>query len=130
MFCCRGIGDGVKPAAGSVFGAVLSSVEIQAPSIHLLVFVIFSLMDSRSPLASLHGRSETAAFAVTYFGRPSGGFLAPAGGGPVAHALHVFFCVVSVAIAIPQCGRKKPRASPFLSHSIEIPSSRAASEIL
>src|SRR5687767_9593298 len=49
MFRCRGIMDGVKPAAGSVSGAVLSSVEIQAPSFHPLVFVIFSLMDSRSP---------------------------------------------------------------------------------
>src|SRR5215213_7466071 len=48
MFRCRGIIDGVKPVTGSVFGAVLSSVEIQVPSFHPLVFVIFSLMDSRS----------------------------------------------------------------------------------
>jgi hypothetical protein len=48
MLRCRGIEDGVKPATGSVFGAVFSSVEVQAPSSHPLVCVIFSLMDNRS----------------------------------------------------------------------------------
>jgi hypothetical protein len=48
MLRCRSTEYGVKPAAGSVSGAVLSSVEVQAPSFHPLNCVIFSLMDCRS----------------------------------------------------------------------------------
>jgi hypothetical protein len=40
-------------------------------------------------------------------------FLRPAGSGPVAHALQVFFCVVAVAIAVAKGGRK---VTPLLPH--------------
>lgn len=41
----------------------------------------------------------------TDLGRLSGGLLGPAGRAPVAHVLHVFFCMVAVAIAVAQGGR-------------------------
>jgi hypothetical protein len=103
----------MKPAAGSVFGAVLSSVEVQAPSFHPLVFVIFSLMDRRSYCSVTPYRFGTAVFAATDFGRRSNRFLGPAGSGPVAHALNIFFCVVAVAIAVAKSERK---VTAFLPH--------------
>src|SRR5687768_9887039 len=52
---------------------------------------------------SLPVRFGTAGFS-TELGRLSGGLLGPAGRAPVTHALHVFFCVVAVSIAVAQGG--------------------------
>jgi hypothetical protein len=114
MFRCRGIEDGVKPTTGSVLGAVFSSVEVQAPSFHTLVCVIFSVSWTVAhTLRSLPERFRTAGFAATDFGRLSDGFLDPAGRGPVSHALYVIFCVVAVAIAVAKSERK---VTPPLPH--------------
>jgi hypothetical protein len=113
MLRCRATREGVNPAAGPVFGAVFSSVEVQAPSFHLLAFVIFSLTDSRShpwvtpqPFRNRRIRRHQLRGLTNMF-------LRPAGSGPVAHALHIFFCVVAVAIAVAKCGRK---ITPLLPH--------------
>ncbi len=54
--------------------------------------------------------------------------LAPASS--FAHALYIFLGVVAVAVAVAEGRGKKPLLSPTLSHSAEMPISRAASEIL
>jgi hypothetical protein len=68
----------VKPTAGSAFGAVFSSVEIQAPSIHALIYVIFFSWTVAHTLGSLPERFGTARFDATDFGRPSDEFLGSA----------------------------------------------------
>src|SRR5215203_1544498 len=114
MVPCQRFKVGMKPASGSVFGAVFSSVEVQAPSFHPLVCPIFSLSWTVAhTLRLLSDRFGTAGFAATDFGRLSSRFLGPAKCGPVAHALHVFFCIVAVAIAVAKGGRK---VTPLLSH--------------
>ena len=49
---------------------------------------------------------------------------------PCAHALYVFLGVVAVAVSVAGSGFEVALLSPALSHSIEMPSWRAASEIV
>jgi hypothetical protein len=49
---------------------------------------------------------------------------------PFAHALNVFLGAVAVAVTVAKSGREEIPSLPTLSHSAEMPSSRAASEIL
>ena len=65
-------------------------------------------------LRSLPYRFGTSGFAATTgFGRLSDGFLGPAGRGPIAHALDVFFCIEAVAIVVAKSERK---VTPLLPH--------------
>jgi hypothetical protein len=61
---------------------------------------------------------------------PAAPTLAMSSASPIAHALYVFLGVATVAVAIAQSGREEAPPLPALSHSAEMPSSRAASEIV
>jgi len=104
---------GTKPAAGSVFSAVFSSVEVQAPSIHPLVLRASLAWTVAHTLGSPPNRSGTAGFAAADSGGLANIFLRPAGSGPVAHALQVFFRVVAVAIAVAKGTREEAPCLTF-----------------